>query len=166
MSATTGATQGADAPRRSRASRPWIKALILTLPVALPATALGPVIWPPVAMGMGPTPNQLPFFVFESFFEALALGLGVSFLVFGLPIVRGVAPNLKRRAWLMYLSIGWGLVSWWPHGNLHMSNGDDMQRLLYIEYGFHVTLIIVGCVLAYCFLSLMRESRRGRTFVG
>lgn len=57
----------------------------------------------------------------------------------------------------MYSGIGRALVSWRPHGNLHMSNGDDMQRFLYIEYGFHVTLIVSAAVVAYCFLSLLRS---------
>ncbi|MBV9455143.1 MAG: hypothetical protein JOZ19_13660 [Rubrobacter sp.] len=139
----------------------WIGVVIVTLLVAIPAMILGPMIWPPVEMGMPPTPGQIPYLIFEKFFEALSLGLGVSFLIFGLPIVCQAAPNLRLRVWLMYLSIGWSLVSWWPHGNLHTSNGDDMQRLLYIEYGFHVTLIITGAIVAYCFLSLLR-GRSGR----
>lgn len=146
----------AEAPRGARSiRRPWVKVLIVTLLVTVPAFLLGPVIWHP--MGMEPSPGQLPFFMVVSFFEALALGLGVSFLVFGLPLVRRVSPDLKVRAWLMYLGIGWALVSWWPHGNLHMSNGDNMQRLLFIEYGFHVTLIITAGIVAYCFLSLLRD---------
>lgn len=32
-----------------------------------------------------------------------------------------------------------------------------MQGLLYIEYGFHVTLMISALVLAYCFLSLINR---------
>jgi hypothetical protein len=102
----------------------------------------------------------MSYFMFEAFVEAVALELGVSFLIFGLPIVRRVEPALRLRAWLIYLSIGWALVSWWPHGSLHVSNGDDMQRLLYIEYGFHVTLVISAAVAAYCFLSLVREWNR------
>jgi hypothetical protein len=150
-----------EAPRSPSSRRPWGKVAIVTLIVAVPAWVLGPIIWHP--LGMEPSPVQMPFFMFEAFVEALALGLGVSFLVFGLPFVRRVEPALRLRAWLIYLSMGWALVSWWPHGGLHMSNGDDMQRLLYIEYGFHVTLIISAALTAYCFLALLREwnGRRG-----
>lgn len=155
----------ADAPRGVRGvRRTWIKVLVVTLLVTIPAFLLGHVIWHP--MGMEPSPGQLPFFMLVSFFEALALGLGVSFLVFGLPLVRRVSADSKLRAWLMYLGIGWALVSWWPHGNLHMSNGDNMQRLLYIEYGFHVTLIISAAIVAYCFLSLLRERESGTSPMG
>jgi hypothetical protein len=106
---------------------------------------------------MEPSAAQMPYFMFEAFVEALALGLGVSFLAFGLPVVCRVEPAFRLRVWLIYLSTGWALVSWWAHGGLHMSNGDNMQRLLYIEYGFHVTLIISAAVAAYCFVSLIRE---------
>ena len=68
----------------------------------------------------------------------LTFGLGVAFLLFGLPVVLRVSADWKLRAWLAYLSIGWLLVSWWPHGHLHQHNGHDVQGLLYIEYGFHV----------------------------
>jgi hypothetical protein len=152
---TAEAPQGVSSTRRT-----WVKVLILILVVTVPAFLLGHVIWHP--LGMAPSPGQMPFFMVVSFFEALALGLGVSFLVFGLPLVRSVPSELKTRAWLMYLGIGWALVSWWPHGNLHVSNGDNMQRLLYIEYGFHVTLVISAAMVAYCFLSLLRD-RSNRT---
>jgi hypothetical protein len=148
-------TMSVEAARGPGAWRSWVKVLVLTLIIAVPATVLGPILWSPV--GMQPTHDILPFFIVESFIEAISLGLGVSFLIFGLSLVRGVEPRLRLRAWLMYLSNGWFLVSWWPHSNLHVSNGDDMQRLLYIEYGFHVALIIAGAVLAYCFLSIIRE---------
>lgn len=155
----------AEAPRGARGiRRPWVKVLIVTLLVTAAAFLLGHVIWQPV--GMAPSPGQLPFFMVVSLFEALALGLGVSFLVFGLPLVRGVSADSRLRAWLMYLGIGWALVSWWPHGNLHMSNGDNMQRLLYIEYGFHVTLIISAAIVAYCFLSLLRDRESGTPPMG
>ena len=148
----------AEAPRggvHTTGRRIWVKVLVLTLVVTAAAFVLGPVLWHPI--GLEPSPEQLPFFMIVSFVEALALGLGVSFLVFGLPLVRRVSAGSRLRVWLMYLGLGWALVSWWSHGNLHMSNGDNMQRLLYIEYGFHVTLVISAAIVAYCFLSLLRE---------
>jgi hypothetical protein len=39
--------------------------------------------------------------------------------------------------------------------------GENLQGLLYIEYGFHVTVIIGAIVLAYGFLSLLREQSKG-----
>jgi hypothetical protein len=79
--------------------------------------------------------------------------------------VRGVSADSKLRAWLMYLSIGWLLISWWPHGHLHQHSGNDVQGLLYIEYGFHVAPMLAGLVVAYCFLSLMRERSEKTAYV-
>jgi hypothetical protein len=133
------------------------KVLLVTVLIAAPAMVLGPVFWPPAAGGPEPTGGQLPFFIFLALMESVLLGLGISFLLFGLPVVRAVSPDSKARAWAMYLSIGWLMVSWWPHDNLHINNGDNLQGLLYIEYGFHFTLMIAALVLAYCFLSLIRQ---------
>ncbi len=49
------------APRIVRSSRrAWVKMLVVTLLVAVPAFVLGYIIWAP--LGMGPSPGQLPFF--------------------------------------------------------------------------------------------------------
>ena len=144
----------------------WVKVLIITVVVAIPAFLLGPIIWPPADMGVGPTAGQLPFFLFLAAFEAITFGLGVSFLLFGMPIVRRVAAGSKLRAWAMYLSIGWLMVSWWPHDNLHMFNGMDLQGLLYIEYGFHLTLMVAGLVLGYSFFSLITEREEAAASTG
>ena len=137
--------------------KPWVKVLLVTVLIAAPAMVLGPVIWPPAAGGPEPSGGQLPFFIVLALMESVLFGLGISFLLFGLPVVRRVSPDSKARAWAMYLSIGWLMVSWWPHDNLHISNGNNLQRLLFIEYGFHFTLMIAGLVLASCFLSLIRQ---------
>jgi hypothetical protein len=101
----------AEAPRGvSSTRRTWVKVLILILVVTVPAFLLGHVIWHPFEMA--PSPGMMPFFMVVSFFEALALGLGVSFLLFGLPLVRSVPSELKTRAWLMYpgYRLGLGLL--------------------------------------------------------
>ena len=55
----------------------------------------------------------------------------------------------------MYLSIGWALVSWWPHGNMHRSNsGEDLWGLPLIDYLFHPTLMLSALVLGWSLLTL------------
>jgi hypothetical protein len=62
----------------------------------------------------------------------------------------------------MYLSIAWLMISWWPHIGMHVHNSpDNLQGLIYIDYLFHVPLMIAGAVLAYCFFSLVRQRMRG-----
>ena len=87
----------AQVPRGARRSRmAWVKVLVITLLVTIPAFLLGHVIWHPV--GLAPSPGQMPFFMVVGLFEALALGLGVSFLIFGLPLVRSVSADSRLRA--------------------------------------------------------------------
>ncbi len=154
---TAQATRGTeDAGRGTRT-----KVVAVTLVAAGAAMVVGPILWPTSDPPLFPEPTatQLPQFVALQVVTCLTFGLGVSFLLFGLPVVREVTAGWKRRAWSAYLSIGWLLVSWWPHGHLHQHNGHDVQGLLYIEYGFHVAPMLAGLILAYGFLSLMRERR-------
>ena len=137
----------------------WIKVFAVTLLVAAPAMMLGPVIWPPPTSAPSLPRDSFPSSLFLALMESILLGLGISFLAFGLPVVRRISADSKLRAWAMYLSIGWLMVSWWPHDNLHMHTGIDLQKLLYIEYGFHVTLMVCAIVLAYCF-PVSGESRK------
>ena len=134
----------------------WIKALIVAVLVGVPAFVLGPVIWPPAADAPVPSATQLPFYMAVSAAEALAFGLGISFLAFGLPLVRKVTNRSRLRAWAMYLSISWLLVSWWPHDNLHQYVGEDTQGLIFLLYGSHDP-DAQRPLLAFVFLSLIRQ---------
>ncbi|HLL38408.1 MAG TPA: hypothetical protein VK357_01935 [Rubrobacteraceae bacterium] len=136
-----------------------VKILVVTLLVAVPAFLLGPILFPPAEGGPAPTASQLPYFIFLGATDAIVLGLGVSFLIFELPMLLKVSPDSKARWWVMYLSIGYLMVSWWPHLNMHASNGLDLQGLLYIDYIFHLPLEVAGIALAYCFLSLLISRR-------
>jgi hypothetical protein len=77
-------------------------------------------------------------------------------------MLRRVSPDSRLRAWAMYLCVGFLLVSWWPHLNMHASNGDSLSGLLVIDYTFHLPLEITGVILAVCVLSLMVD-RAGRS---
>ena len=141
----------------------WMKVTIVTLMVAVPAFVLGPVLFPPADVGSEPSAAQIPFFMFLGAADAILLGLGVSFLVFGLPVLRKVSPDSRLRAWAMYLAIGYLMVSWWPHLNLHISTPiDNWQMLLYIDFLFHLPLEMAGVVLAYCAFSLFMSWRSGK----
>ena len=142
--------------------RTWVAVLLITLIVAVTAFMLGPIIWPPAPAP--PTSAPIPYFLAMDVLKAVFavfLGLGISFLIFGLPVIRRISPDSKTRVGAMYLSIGYLMVSWWPHINMHAHNApDDRQGLLYIRHLLHVPLIISGAVLAYCFISLVRQGAR------
>ena len=141
----------------------WMKVSIVTLLVAIPAFILGPSLFPPADVGSEPSAAQMPFFMFLGAADAMLLGLGVSFLVFGFPVLRKVSPDSRARAWAMYLCIGYLMVSWWPHLNLHISTPiENWQMLLYIDFLFHLPLEIAGVVLAYCAFSIFMSWRSGK----
>ena len=135
--------------------RPRIAVPLVTLAVGIPAFLLAQVIWPP-APGL-PTPSgaQLPLFMLLAIVEALLFGLGVAFLAFGLPLVRQAAGRVGMDPRPVYVAIAWQLVSWWPHDNLHMASGMDLDGLLMIEYAFHMTLILSALVVARIFLATL-----------
>ena len=140
--------------------KPWLKILIVTVLVALPTVPLGQVLWPSgdVTPGTGGMPAYLPFLILMSVFEGLAFGLGIAFLLFGLPLVRRVSAWSPPMTWAVFLSIAWFLVSWWPHDGFHRSLGVNMWGLVAVEYAFHVTLIVAGAILALAFARLLQQA--------
>lgn len=136
-----------------------VKIATTVLAVAVPALVLGPILWPPADVGVTPTATQLALFIALAVGDALFFGAGVAFLVFGFPVLRRVSLDSRLRAWAMYVSVGYLLVSWWPHLNLHGAAGLDLHKLLIIDYVFHLPLEISGAVLALSLLSLLRSRR-------
>ena len=145
-----------------RARRNWIKWLAVTLVlavIAFLASPNGPLggFWRPSADFPHPTDAQLPLFILLNVAEALAFGFGISFLIFGYPLMQSILPASKALTLAAHLSIAWLLFSWWPHDSLHVANGMNLNGLLAIEYVFHVTLMITGAILVYFFLALVRQ---------
>jgi hypothetical protein len=130
----------------------WLKYLVVTLVLGIPAFILGPMIWPPTPDAV-PTATQLPFFMFLAALEALVFGFGVAFIAFNVKKLRGKDALTK---WT-FIAISWHLVSWWFHDNLHIHNGMDMQGLLYIDYGFHLTLMASSVVIVAYILKKMSK---------
>jgi hypothetical protein len=132
----------------------WLKVLLVALLFGVPAFFLAPTIWPMSSDWPAPTPQQFPFFVLIAIFDSLTFGLGIAFILFGWPVVQRMAQGSGILAWVLYVVIAFMLLSWWPHDNLHGMVGTNMQGLLYIEYGFHVSQMFGGAILAYSFLKL------------
>ena len=116
----------------------------------------GDSIWPRNPNLPQPALGQEPFFIFESAFEALSFSIGVAFAIFGWRRVSEVMNN-RRRAMAVYVSIVWLFISWWPHGKLHQFiYADNILGLLLIEYGFHLSVIVVTAFVV-CELLYYRE---------
>lgn len=135
------------------------KIILVAVLFAVPALILGHVLWPDAPGALSPTPSQLPWFVFLSVLEAAAFGAGISFLFFGWPMLKHVPAHKRGEMKLVFLSVAWLLVSWWPHDNMHRNNGEDMAGLLRIEYIFHFTLIVTSCIIARYLWRTLREYR-------
>lgn len=137
--------------------KPWVKVLLITLVFGIASFLLGDVFWPLPESGPQPTSAQLPFLIVVMILESVAFGLGISFLIMGWPLVTKIAHGSRRTAWALYIGAAWYLVSWWPHDRLHMSmDHGDFWSLIAIEYGFHVTLMLAGALIAYGFFDVMR----------
>lgn len=134
------------------------KIILTTLVFAVPAFFLGKVIWPVNPMSPEPTSTQLPLLMILALLEALAFGVGLSFLIYGYPYVKKVTGKNKNLTFLTYLAIGWILINWWPHDNWHASNGMNLAGLITIEYLFHVSLMASGIILAFAFLRLFPKN--------
>ena len=151
-------------PQHASQPRIWSRMLALTVVLAMLAflaSPNGPLggFWRPSPDEAMPTSAQLPFFIVLNLAEVLTFGFGVSFLIFGFPLVRAIAPASQTLTRLAYISIAWLILNWWPHDSLHIHNGMNLNGLLGIEYGFHFSLMIAGVILAYFFYTLLR----GRT---
>lgn len=144
--------------QRSRVTNTVLKISLLTLFMSVAALLLQPILWPPAPGTPTPVGAQLALFIGLAVLSALTFGAGVSFFAFGWPLVRRATVETSTPAWLVYVAVGWSLVSWWPHNNLHLANGGDLSGLLAIEYGFHVSLYVTGLIVAWFFLLTLRRS--------
>ncbi len=133
------------------------KAVLVTLAVAVPAFLLTPVLFPPPP-GPAPSAGQLPFFLALSVLDSLLLGAGVAFLIFGWPVVRRLTRGDRARALAIYLPVGYLMVSWWLHINLHQSAPFTFENILAIDYAFHVPLFVVPFVLIWGLAGVVRDA--------
>lgn len=146
-----------------RTNLAWVKWFVVTLVIAILAFLLSPMapygtFWRPAAGAVRPQGIQLTLFMILNIAEVLTFGLGISFLIFGYSIVERVLPQSKGLATAAYFSIAWSLMNWWPHDSLHIHVGEaNLGGLLAIEYGFHITLMVAGAILAYFFFALVRQ---------
>jgi hypothetical protein len=110
-----------------------------------------------------PTPSgvQMPLLLILNAIQSLAFGFGVAFLLFGWAYVKAIVPTNHGLAFALHLAISWSLISWWPHSSFHQSlKAGNISGLLAIEYGFHVTVILGAVLVAYAFLTKIRQDGR------
>jgi len=103
------------------------------------------------------TQTQLSLFIFLGLANAIALGLGLSFLIFGKSLVSSIGSASKSLVRWAHIGLSWLLISWWFHANFHTIVRGDIDGILKIEFGFHLTLIITGVILVIFFIKALRK---------
>jgi hypothetical protein len=123
---------------------------------------LGPVLgWRPAPDNPTPEGIQVPFFILLGLTEAVAFGFGVAFLLFGYAWMSTAGPAPSALTRVAHLSIAWWLINWWSHDSFHIANGMNLGGLLFIEYGYHITLMGAGACVAAWFMTVIRGYRAG-----
>jgi hypothetical protein len=128
---------------------------ILTIVIGVAAFFIGPHLWPAGHDVPMPPPTLLPGYIAISAIEALAFGFAVAFAVFGWSAIRDLRLGARWLNGMLFVTLIWFTGNWWVHDSLHMNVGLDMNRLIYIELAFHMTMLACGVVLA---LGLMRRA--------
>lgn len=134
----------------------FVSSLLVLVPAVL-SFLVGPMIWEMDPHGPIPSDQQMPFFIILSAIESVAFGFGILFLLKGKALLKKSPVSAALTTWT-YLAITWSLASWWIHDNFHKSNGLNLQGLLYIEYAFHVTLVIAAGIIAAYFLKSLKKN--------
>jgi hypothetical protein len=131
----------------------------VTVTVAVLAFSLTFVIWPiPPGITL-PPPGLVPYFAFVIACECLSFGFGVAFLIFGFPLVERFGGS-RFTTWGGYLGIAWFALNWWPHESFHRTTANtNFTRMIWIQFGFHLSLIVAAALVARFFA----EAARGRT---
>ena len=122
--------------------------VLIAIIFSIAAFILSNILWVAPDDAIRPTTDLIPFFIIYSAIDSIAFGIGIAFLFFGYPSKSRSSLNI-----LAYLSLSWLLVSWWPHDNFHrVLEHDNFLGLLYLEYGFHFTLIIASIIVLFYFI--------------
>lgn len=143
----------------------WGKWIVVTLLLGIAAFLTSPNaplggFWGSQVDGHTPDGIQRVLFMLLTAIQAFAFGFGIAFLFFGRRAVNSFLQAEGSLSLAVYLAISWSLLSWWPHSNLHQTlNPENLGGLLAIEYGFHVTLILGGLVIAYFILMKSEQSQ-------
>lgn len=141
----------------------WLKMGIVTVVLGIVAFLLEPNsplggFWAPPPDSAEASGAQVPLFIILGLLEAFVSAWGVAFLLFGYPLVKAIAPASKGLTRATHISIAWVLFNWWSHGSLHQHVGENLNGLLAIEYGYHVTIMLAAVIIAYFFWTLVSRA--------
>ncbi len=137
----------------------WIFGIIVAA-VAVAANPNGPLggFWRPFPGAVTLNDPLFPYFLQLGILEAIALGVAVTLLVSTYPAkaIRPLTLGETRRG---FLALVWSLGSWWVHDSLHLHFGAAHLPLLFVEYGFHATVIVAVLYLIFLAGKLYRAAK-------
>lgn len=127
------------------------------VPIAIAGTLVAALIgprgplggfWAPSPMAPHPRGALLAGFIGENMLENVAFGLGIAILLLGRDWFVARTGN-PARATVGWLAAVWLFASWMPHAALHLHIGMDAQRLLPVEWVFHIGAIVAVVTLLW-----------------
>ena len=130
--------------------------VFVTVVVGVGAFLAGPHIWPMGPDVPMPPANLLPGYIALSAIEALAFGFAVAFAIYGWPTIRDLDLGASWINKLLFVTLCWFMGNWWAHDNLHMHNGLNMHGMIFIEVGFHLTMLVCGITLTIALLRVAK----------
>lgn len=131
------------------------KILIVVLSVAIAAFLLfpgGPVgmmLWPPHPHGPTFEGAALAALIGGAIVQSFIMGLGVAFLLWGMPLVRRLGWGSSRGNIAAYLSLAYVLTTWPIHDGIHIVYGESAGAILATTLLFHVGVAVAGAVLLW-----------------
>jgi len=113
--------------------------------------------WRPAAEAPKPQGALLAGFVAEGIAEAIAFGIGVAILLLGRSWFASRTATTARgtTAWLAAV---WLFASWMPHAALHLHIGLQPERLLAVEWIFHVGAVMALAALLWALTTNTRPA--------
>lgn len=113
---------------------------------------------PPATWTNKPTEGQIAILITFEVLECLYFGIGVVFLVFIGAALPKLSARVKRwKAIGMYLSVGWILISWFPHVRLHAYFSANIWAFLAIDISFHWTVATASLFLAKFIFTFLKN---------
>ena len=117
------------------------------------------MVFPPMAM---PPMSWLPEFIFLSFWDALAFGIGIAILLY-LGMGYSKWPKEIRGSLLVLFFIAvWFTALNWVHDGLHNTGAmpPNWPLLAVTEYVFHVPWLIFGLALTFVIRQLVNVYKK------